>query len=92
MMESATDNSVYTWENNSIYYITNGIWSPLKRVDDGWSFWNGIRSANLFLENFDPKVLERFQYNEDYDEMIDKASKFSLEVRFLRAFLFIRTG
>lgn len=32
MMESATDNSVYTWENNSIYYITNGIWSPLKRV------------------------------------------------------------
>ena len=22
MMESATDNSVYTWENNSIYYIT----------------------------------------------------------------------
>ncbi|WP_368114322.1 RagB/SusD family nutrient uptake outer membrane protein [Bacteroides sp. RTP21281st1_E4_RTP21281_210402] len=86
MMESATDNSVYTWLYNSIYYITNGIWSPLKRVDDGWSFWNGIRSANLFLENFDPKVLERFQYNEDYDEMIDKASKFSLEVRFLRAF------
>lgn len=87
MMESATDNSVYTWENNSIYYITNGIWSPLKRVDDGWSFWNGVRSANLFLENFDPKVLERFQYNEDYDEMIDKASKFSLKsvscVRFI---------
>ena len=86
MMESATDNAVYTWENNSIYYIANGIWSPLKRVDDGWSFWNGVRSANLFLENFDPKVLERFQYNEDYDEMIEKASKFSLEVRFLRAF------
>ena len=86
MMESATDNAVYTWENNSIYYIANGIWSPLKRVDDGWNFWNGVRSANLFLENFDPKVLERFQYNEDYDEMIEKASKFSLEVRFLRAF------
>lgn len=38
MMESATDNSVYTWENNSIYYLTNGTWSPLKRVDDGWAF------------------------------------------------------
>ena len=48
MMESATDNSVYTWENNSIYYIGNGTWGPLKLVDDGWNFWNGIRSANSF--------------------------------------------
>lgn len=86
MMESATDNSIYTWENNSIYYIVNGTWSPLKRVDDGWSFWNGIRSANSFLENYDPEVLKRFEYNEDYDEMTGKASKFSYEVRFLRAF------
>ena len=86
MMESATDNSVYTWENNSIYYIGNGTWGPLKLVDDGWNFWNGIRSANSILENFDPEVLKRFEYNENYDEMIGKSSKFPYEVRFLRAF------
>ena len=86
MMESATDNSVYTWENNSIYYLTDGTWSPLKRVDDGWGFWTGIRSANSFLENYDPEVLKRFEYNEDYADMMAKASKFSYEVRFLRAF------
>lgn len=86
MMESATDNSVYTWENNSIYYLTNGTWSPLKRVDDGWAFWTGIRSANSFLENYDPEVLKRFEYNEDYADMMAKVSKFSYEVRFLRAF------
>ena len=86
MMESGTDNSIYTWENNSITYFTNGVWSPLKCVDSGWEFWEGIRCANLFLENFDIKELERFQYNEDYDEIIEKASKFTFEVRFLRAF------
>lgn len=86
MMESATDNSVYTWENNSIYYINNGTWSALKRVDDGWSFWEGVRSANSFLENFDPEVLKRFEYNENYDEMVEKSGKFAYEVRFLRAF------
>lgn len=86
MMESATDNSVYTWENNSIYYINNGTWSALKRVDDGWGFWDGIRSANSFLENFDPEVLKRFEYNVNYDEMVEKSSMFTYEVRFLRAF------
>jgi len=86
MMESATDNSVYTWENNNIYYINNGTWSALKQVDNGWTFWDGIRSANSFLENFDPEVLKRFEYNDNYDEMIGKASMFPYEVRFLRAF------
>lgn len=86
MMESATDNSVYTWENNSINYMGNGTWSPLKRVDDGWAFWDGIRSANSFLENYDPAVLERFKYSDNYDEMVGKASIFAHEVRFLRAF------
>ena len=86
MMESATDDSVYTWENNSIYNINNGTWSALKQVDNGWTFWDGIRSANSFLENFDPEVLKRFEYNENYDEMTTKASMFMFEVRFLRAF------
>ena len=86
MMESATDNSVYTWESNSINDMNNGTWGPLKIVDDGWTLWNGIRSANSFLENFDIEVLKRFEYNENYDEMVGKASKFSYEVRFLRAY------
>ncbi len=88
MLESASDNSVYTWENNSIYYMTNGVWSPLKTVDTQWTLWTGIRSANSFLENFDPEVLNRFEYNDNFDEMIQKSEKFPYEVRFLRAFYF----
>ena len=33
IMEAATDNCIYTQENANINYMTNGVWSPLKRVD-----------------------------------------------------------
>lgn len=88
IMESATDNCIYTQENASIRYITSGVWSALKRVDDGWGYWDGIRSANSFLENYNLDVLKRFEYSDKYEEMIDKAEKFPYEVRFLRAFFY----
>ena len=88
MMESATDNSIYTYENNSIHYFNNEVWSPIKTVDNAWGLWDGIRSANSFLENFDPKVLEKFEYNDNYDEMTQKSSMFPFEIRFLRAFFY----
>lgn len=88
MIESATDNSVYTYENNSIHYFNNDVWSPMKTVDNAWNLWNGIRSANSFLENFDPEVLKKFEYNDNYDEMMEKSSMFPFEVRFLRAFFY----
>lgn len=86
MMESATDNSVYTWEDHGVYNIINGKWSPLVRIDDGWTYWEGIRSANSFLESYKKETLDRFQYNSDYTEYIKKAEKFTAEVKFLRAF------
>lgn len=88
MMESATDNSIYTYENNSIHYLNNDVWSSIKTVDTAWELWNGIRSANSFLENFDPKVFQKFEYNDNYDEMLQKSSMFPFEVRFLRAFFY----
>ena len=88
MVESATDNSIYTYENNAIHYFNNDVWSPMERVDDAWDLWDGIRSANSFLENFDSEVLKSFEYNDNYDEMIEKSSMFPFEVRFLRAFFY----
>lgn len=88
MLESATDNSVYSWEENEIYHICNNVWSPIKPVDTGWDYFTAIRSANSFLENFDINKLKEFEFNDDYDEQLDKATLFPYEVRFLRAFYF----
>ena len=86
MLESATDNSIYSWEQNTIYDIGNNVWSPIKTIDTGWDYFDAIRSANSFLENFDIEVLNKFEYNDDYEEIKAKATLFPYEVRFLRAF------
>jgi len=88
MLEATTDNAIYSWENNSIYNICNDIWSPIKTIDTGWDYFNAIRSANSFLENFDIEVLKEFEFNDDYDAIVAKATLFPYEVRFLRAFYF----
>lgn len=88
MMESATDNSVYTWENNAIIKLNDGTWSAKNTIDDAWNLWAGIRSANIFLDNFDLEVFKRFEYNEDYERDIKIIEKLPYEVRFLRAFYF----
>lgn len=92
MMEAATDNAVYSWENNSIYNICNDVWSPIVTIDTGWDYFNAIRSANSFLENFDIEVLKEFQFNDDYDAIMAKATLFPAEVRFLRAFYYFELG
>lgn len=88
MMESATDNSVYTWENNEIVKLNNGTWSAKNTIDEAWDLWAGIRSANMFLDNFDLEVFKRFEYNEDYERDIKIIERLPYEVRFLRAFYF----
>ena len=87
-MESATDNSIYTWESNAIYKMNNGTWSATNTIDEAWNFWAGIRSANTFLEDFDLEIFKRFEYNEDYEKDIRIIEKLPYEVRFLRAFYF----
>lgn len=86
MMEAATDNCIYTWESDGIYKMNNGTWSATNTIDNQWSLWSGIRSANLFLENFDLEPLKRFEYNEDYEREIRIIEKQPYEVRFLRAY------
>lgn len=88
MLESATDNAVYSWGENEIYHICNDVWSPTRLVDTGWGYFDAIRSANSFLENFDIEVLKTFEFNDDYEDQLAKATLFPYEVRFLRAFYY----
>ncbi|MEN6453918.1 MAG: RagB/SusD family nutrient uptake outer membrane protein [Prolixibacteraceae bacterium] len=89
LREAATDNAVYTWQNNQVYDIYNNVWSPINTIDSNWDFYyRAIRSANVFLENYSVEKLERFQYNENYEDDLAKAKIYPYEVRFLRAFFF----
>jgi hypothetical protein len=89
LREAATDNAVYTWQNNQVYDIYNNVWSPINTIDSNWDFYyRAIRSANIFLENYSLEKLERFQYNENYGDDLAKAKIYPYEVRFLRALFF----
>ena len=37
LRESATDNSVYVWSDNSVHDFYNNAWSPNNAVDNMWS-------------------------------------------------------
>jgi len=88
MLESATDNSMYVWENSIIRNFYNGSWSPKSTYDAQWSAcYNGIRKANLFLENARPEVLEEFKWTGNgYKTKLFRWSVAPNEARFLRAF------
>lgn len=86
LRESATDNSVYTWDNNIIYNIYNDVWSPINTVDDQWSsYYQTIHDANSFLENYSEENLERFKWDPSYKDNIEKARMYYNEVTVLRA-------
>jgi len=88
MLESATDNSVYAWDNTGIQNFYNGVWSPINTVDGQWqAFYTGIRRANMFLENADSSVLETFKWQgSDYQTKVKNWAIYPYEARFLRAF------
>ncbi len=89
LRESATDNSVYIWSDNDVHTFYNNAWSPNNAVDNMWNrCYGAIRSCNSFLENYSAERLERFRWNDTYEEEISKANMYGYELRVLRAFFF----
>ncbi len=87
LRESATDNSVYVWSNNNIHTFYNNAWNPNNAIDNAWEKnYGAIRACNSFLENYSAERLERFRWNETYEESIAKANMYGEEIRVLRAF------
>lgn len=87
LREAATDNAVYTWNNNAVWKMYTGAWSPLNTVDDRWgTYYNVIHDANSFLENYTEEYLERLEWNPEYEDDITRVRHYLKEVRVLRAF------
>lgn len=86
LRESATDNAVYTWDNNAVYDIYTNAWSPINLVDDQWgNFYSVIYDINSFLENYSEEKLERFKWDSNYEDNLKKARMSLKEVKVLRA-------
>lgn len=86
MRDAASDDADYVWSTSSIHRFNDGGWSAIDPLDDQWShFYEGIRAANLFLENYQIDF-PNIEWNSDYEELIKQYVNYPLEARFLRAF------
>lgn len=85
MREAATDNAIYTWEDNAIKTFYDGSWSANNTIDNVWShYYKGIRAANYYLENC-PEGFEGAEYTDHYNQYMKELQTYKYEIRLLRA-------
>ena len=93
-----SDDAEYADPDASVQRFTNGNWTPIQTVDDKWSLYYGIRSANEFLTHwvkdeatgeyeatFD---LSMYQYDAKYGKWLEHLYYYPYEARVLRAYFF----
>lgn len=91
LMASATDESEYAYNGNSIEDLYNGALSPTNAHGKFWaSSLKGIAYCNLFLDEFADEKFENYQYNDDYEKQMFKYKNMRWEARFLRAYYYFR--
>ncbi len=89
MRSAACDEAEFTHQLFAVQDFNNGQWASSYSIDSQWSnFYSGIRSANVFLQEIENRLYEEYQYNDDYEDQMERFSKFEYEARFLRAFFY----
>ena len=88
MRECGSDDAEYADPDAGVQRFGNGNWSALNTVDDKWSLYNGIRSANEFLESMETVDLSMYKYDTNYQRWLDHLAYYPYQARVLRAMFF----
>ena len=88
LRDCGSDDAEYADPDASVQRFTNGNWSPVQTVDDKWSLYKGIRSANEFLESFETIDLSMYQYDAKYARWQEHLQYYPYQARVLRAYFF----
>lgn len=85
MRDCASDDAEYGDRGGYVQDFNNGNWSSLNSWDSQWQLYYGIRAANGFLEEIEHVDFSRFEYSNDYKNMMIMLRLFPYEARVLRA-------
>ena len=88
LRDCGSDDAEYADPDASVQRFTNGNWSALNTVDDKWSLFNGIRSANEFLESIETVDLSMYKYDNKYQRWLEHLAYYPYQARVLRAYYF----
>ncbi len=86
LRDCGSDDAEYADPDASVQRFTNGNWSPIATVDDKWSLYNGVRSANEFLESIKTVDLSMYQYDTKYQRWLEHLQYYPAQARVLRAY------
>lgn len=92
MLASASDESEYSQMGNAIEDFYNGAWSPSnakESLPSGWTkMYQGITTANVFLDEFQDATFEELMLNTDYGAQMHRYRNYQYEARFMRAYYY----
>lgn len=89
MQDAGTDDAVHVYQTSDVQRFVNGTWGANAVVDDRWThYYQGIRAANVFLEEARGLTFEDWQYNDNYENWMKMFQYYEYEVRFLRAYYY----
>ena len=92
-----SDDAEYADPDASVQRFTNGNWTPIQTVDDKWSLYYAIRSANEYLTHWKADEngvlqatfdLSMYQYESKYKKWWEHLNIFPYEAKVLRAYYF----
>ena len=88
LRDCGSDDAEYADPDAGVQRFGNGNWSALNTVDDKWSLYNGIRSANEFLESMETVDLSMYKYDTNYQRWLDHLAYYPYQARVRRAMFF----
>lgn len=89
MLSSATDESEYSHDGNSIEDFYNGNWSATNPHQTIWSSaYEGITYCNELIDNWSNLTFDQFKYNNDYEKQMYLYNNYKYEARWARAYFY----
>ena len=89
MLSSATDESEYSHDGNSIEDFYNGNWSASNAHQTIWtSAYQGITYCNEVIDNWSNLTFDQFNQNADYEKQMYLYNNYKYEARWARAYFY----
>lgn len=89
MLSSATDESEYSHDGNSIEDFYNGNWSASNPHTTIWtSAYEGITYCNEVIDNWSDLTFDQFKLNVDYEKQMYLYKNYKYEARWARAYFY----
>lgn len=89
MLASATDEAEFALSYSQIHNYFNGGWTPSTPFSNTWDVaYRAIAQVNMYLERIDKIDLSDYEYDPNYQTMVQQFEIFPYELRFLRAYFY----